>query len=477
MNKFKRNKDKNMENNINFRQKTISHELKKSVKGITLIALVITIIVLLILAGVSIAMLTGENGILTQANEASNKTKEAEAREKLQLEIMGSYGQDGKIDIEQLNENLKNLGIENAGITKLPAKVEMGEKTYAIAGNGSVIDLITIEDAKSDNMLENTENKAIEDNGKIVIVPAGFKLAVDSGTTVDEGIVIEDNNIEINEDGTKSTGNQFVWVPVSQEDFDTVFVRRKGYWLNGTEQALTNYGEANSTGKNSNPEVNESSTTQQEAKEMYASVKANGGFYIGRYEAGTTSETPRTSNVAENVVIKKGANVYNYVTWSKNKTMNEEKVIEGTENNPDGAVELARNFGIKNGYKTVTSTLCYGVQWDAALTWIDPEYDDFAKNSDGMGWYSRVAGNANHQTGIDLKDGDNIKNMTKKIYDLAGNVCECTMESYSNSYQANRVERGGYYNFSGSNMPASYRSNSVPSYSGPRIGFRVTLYL
>ena len=51
----------------------------ESNKGITLIALVITIIVLLILAGVSIAMLTGQNGILTQANEASNKTKEAEA--------------------------------------------------------------------------------------------------------------------------------------------------------------------------------------------------------------------------------------------------------------------------------------------------------------------------------------------------------------------------------------------------------------
>ena len=417
-------------------------------------------------------MLTGENGILTQANEASNKTKEAEAREKLQLEIMGSYGQDGKIDIEQLNENLKNLGIENAGITKLPAKVEMGEKTYAIAGNGSVIDLITIEDAKSDNMLENTENKAIEDNGKIVIVPAGFKLAVDSGTTVEEGIVIEDNNIEINGDGTKSTGNQFVWVPVSQEDFDTVFVRRKGYWFNGTEQALTTFGEADSTGKNS--KVNESSTTQQEAKEMYASVKANGGFYIGRYEAGTTSETPRTSNVTEDVVIKKGANVYNYVTWSKNGTMNEENVVEGTEKNPDGAVELARNFGIKNGYKTVTSTLCYGVQWDAALTWIDPEYDDFAKKSDGMGWYSGVEGNESHQIGIDLKDGENIKNMTKKIYDLAGNVYEWTMESYITYF---RVVRGGKYDISGSDYPASCRDFNFPSDSRLSIGFRVTLYL
>ena len=154
--------------------------------------------------------------------------------------------------------------------------------------------------------------------------------------------------------------------------------------------------------------------------------------------------------------------------------MNEENVVEGTENNPDGAVELARNFGIKNGYKTVTSTLCYGVQWDAALTWIDPEYDDFAKNSTGMGWYSGVDGNENHQTGIDLKDEDNIKNMTKKIYDLAGNVLEWTKESY-NTFS--RVSRGGRYYNSGSYSPASYRYGSNPSVSFPYIGFRVTLYL
>ena len=154
--------------------------------------------------------------------------------------------------------------------------------------------------------------------------------------------------------------------------------------------------------------------------------------------------------------------------------MNEENVVEGTENNPDGEVELARNFGIKNGYKTVTSTLCYGVQWDAVLTWIDPEYDDFAKNSDGMGWYSGVTGNENRQTGIDLKDGDNIKNMTKKIYDLAGNVSEWTMESY-NTFS--RVGRGGYYGYSGSYIPGSYRNFVYPSVSYPCIGFRVTLYL
>ena len=61
--------------------------LKRKEKGITLIALVITIIVLLILAGVSIAMLTGENGILSQAQNAKNETEEAGAIEEIKLAI------------------------------------------------------------------------------------------------------------------------------------------------------------------------------------------------------------------------------------------------------------------------------------------------------------------------------------------------------------------------------------------------------
>ena len=60
-------------------------------KGITLIALVITIIVLLILAGVSIAMLTGDNGILTRATDAKNDTKIAEIAENVQLGIGAAY--------------------------------------------------------------------------------------------------------------------------------------------------------------------------------------------------------------------------------------------------------------------------------------------------------------------------------------------------------------------------------------------------
>ncbi len=60
-------------------------------KGITLIALVITIIVLLILAGVSIAMLTGPNGLLTRANDAKSDTAKAGIKEKVELAIQSVY--------------------------------------------------------------------------------------------------------------------------------------------------------------------------------------------------------------------------------------------------------------------------------------------------------------------------------------------------------------------------------------------------
>ena len=78
-------------------------------KGITLIALVITIIVLLILAGVSIAMLTGENGILTQAQNAKKETERAKIIEEVRLDILGKQTENGSGDIssDELEEILK----------------------------------------------------------------------------------------------------------------------------------------------------------------------------------------------------------------------------------------------------------------------------------------------------------------------------------------------------------------------------------
>ena len=121
--------------------------MQKNSKGITLIALVITIIVLLILAGVTIATLTGDNGILTQAGKAKDKTTEAESIERVQVEVAGSSGLDGTIDKDQLNKNLGNIaglkiGESNFGgeniVKELPATVTLNGYDIGIDANGGV---------------------------------------------------------------------------------------------------------------------------------------------------------------------------------------------------------------------------------------------------------------------------------------------------------------------------------------------------
>lgn len=111
-------------------------------KGITLIALIITIIVLLILAGISIATLTGENGILSKADTAKTKTEEATAEEQVKLAVMASYNQNGKLDIEELKKELGKIQ-GNVTITDtdggFPVTVTVDNKyTFIIDENGNI---------------------------------------------------------------------------------------------------------------------------------------------------------------------------------------------------------------------------------------------------------------------------------------------------------------------------------------------------
>ncbi len=83
-------------------------------KGITLISLVVTIILLLILSAITIGMLTGENGVLNEATKANVATSEADVKEKIQLEMLGSCNIDGTVNFTELKNNLeKNLGVTN----------------------------------------------------------------------------------------------------------------------------------------------------------------------------------------------------------------------------------------------------------------------------------------------------------------------------------------------------------------------------
>lgn len=120
----------------------LNKTLKNNEKAITLIALVITIIVLLILAGISISMLAGDNSILQKSGEAKEKTTVAGEKEQIQLEVLGSYESDGNLIIGTVNDNIKNhiSGVTTDEATEFPLIVKYIQtgNTYKIDSDGTI---------------------------------------------------------------------------------------------------------------------------------------------------------------------------------------------------------------------------------------------------------------------------------------------------------------------------------------------------
>ena len=114
-------------------------------KGITLIALVITIIVLLILAAVSIATLTGENGILTRATDSKTQTEIAEEKEAIGLAYNGVMAENqgrGEVTAEKLKLELSRNGRTDAnasGENPITVTFDSG-RSYTIDADGNISD-------------------------------------------------------------------------------------------------------------------------------------------------------------------------------------------------------------------------------------------------------------------------------------------------------------------------------------------------
>ena len=116
--------------------KTAKKQKLKENKGITLIALVITIIILLILAGVVIATLTGDNGILGKAKTTNDEEK---AKEQIKIAVMGSYGKDGELNYDDLTKNLGQIGIKDLpNEASYPLEVTLDGVSATIEANGEV---------------------------------------------------------------------------------------------------------------------------------------------------------------------------------------------------------------------------------------------------------------------------------------------------------------------------------------------------
>ena len=255
--------------------------------------------------------------------------------------------------------------------------------------------------------------------------------------TVASGLVISD--VADDDLDNSKKGNQFVWIPVA--DYDNNFHLIEGYSNNSLQTRLSQASNPSREAGASKTEIipgkpNAANTVlgTDESVAMYKSVKENGGFYIARYEAGvsnTTSSTTtndtnkQTQNGSVKPVSQKGVGVWNSIAWGGTSSDTASDGLPGNDS-ADGAVKVARSMYTKSSTCGVTSTLCYGVQWDAALNFIDPTYitgnsSGFVKNSSNMGNYS----------GSIATTGSDNAYQQKHVYDLAGNVYEWTMEACS----------------------------------------------
>ena len=421
----------------------------KEMKGITLVALVVTIVVLLILAGVSINLVLGDNGIIAKAKEAKRKSAEATQNDLIGMNELA----------QQLEEKINGSAGGGAG-TKVPAEATAETAPY---------------------FPNNTFTK--------------------KEGTIDTGLVIKD-----------ASGNEYVWVvvpkslynntsynsnnakkPSSSTDYANIEYCLQQYtatYRNGTNYSDTYAADTDNVGW-----FADETAYNNLKNSMLKSVYENGGFYVGRYEAGidTTTGTNRTSNTDKNSdgkytmpstvpVTKADAYPYTYVTRTQ-------------------AQNLASN--VNSGTKT--SSLMFGVQWDLVLAFMSRDtakinqntLSELTSNSTTIGNYNNNLWEIKNVNAKYLSNGKFVQcsNPYKKesnsnillttgaddsfsvqnIYDIAGNVWEWTLEKTSDT-SGYCARRGGSYNNIGSAVPATFRGRDNMTYAHYSIGFRVALW-
>ncbi len=439
-----------------------------NVEGITLIALVVTIVVLLILASVSVTVVFGDNGILQLAKEAGEKTNEAKDKDLRQITI-----------------------------------------------------------AEALMHFENT--KYTDKNGKTITVPAGFAVSgVEGENVVDEGLVIIDSKgnefVWVPVDGVEE-GDKVISVNStnSEEGNNEIQKDEKNGKIIYRQDTKTWKEKANANYKDYKDWWDEENITERKE-----SVKKYGGFYVARYEAGvpesinydeTTKYTEKSNEANRNKSAKevtkenlpasrKGLQAWNYVSQTVAKGLSERMYEDST---------------------SVTSRLIDSQAWDTICHWLskDNKYDvtdstswgnyvnaDSGEGVNGLysihsidynnGWtctenqgnYKRGSVNfearsaEGEQTLYELATGISERNKAKNIYDFAGNMWEWTTEKGSHSSTTTETKTeptgntiyavlrgGGFYN-NGGGYPAAKRSGdyTVGSYDID-VGFRPVLYL
>ena len=297
-----------------------------------------------------------------------------------------------------------------------------------------------------DKVLSTTENKVLKDSkGNIFTVPAGFKVTNDA-ITVDQGIVIEDAT----ESATK--GSQFAWIPVgtiTKSDGTTTTITLGRYDFAEDGIATTYSGmyveeDANDTSTLKNIE---GKSIAKNITDFKNSVLINGGYYIGRYEARTTTVRNDKGDALTQITEKATDPIYNYVIQQQ-------------------AAQQSQGMYTSNEF---TSDLMNSYAWDTATLFLQSCGTNKKYSRQGRGENTSI-----------LQTGTNALTETKKVdkqcnvYDMSGNVFEWTTEMSDDSYSP-CVRRGGYYDYDYGYT--SYRDKNLTSHSNVYIGFRPILYL
>ena len=492
----------------------------KSKKGITLVALVVTIVVLLILAGVSINAVLGDNGIIKKANQAASVTKEAEVKEAINRTILEFYLTN---DYETLEDFLKAKVTEgkidsvtkNADGTLTVKKgeysVTVENKTNSSGGSSSggstggetQTPEITIGEAK---VVANSDGtgSAITDVASVYLgntLYITFSHSITGGTTtVDKTIpyaVTANGTYTFTVTGTVNgksyTKNVSVTVNQFKDVYELTYSDGIVYMPEGFKiakgSASTVQGGVVIEDKDGNQFVWVPVATIADYKRTWytgdgtlskysealpedekTSVEKYKGFYIGRYEAGdkdsTEASTPAlrtsSSSTSNKISIKANQAPYNYVTITQ-------------------AVSLAEGFATKQGYKAKTK-LVSSYAWDTTISFLQKVNSDYGSSSE-EGNYKNITFSYTDITGASQTKASGSEVLVPtgqttpvcNIYDMGGNVWEWTTESYSNTNSPSAL-RGGGCNHNFANSPAGIRSHSSGT-ANADLGFRLTLFM
>ena len=447
---------------MNKKETKISKEIKINKKsarknysnqtGITLIALVVTIVVLLILAGVSLNAIFSENGIIKRAQDAQNKMDQAAENDQKGINELSNW-LDSKING---NSGGNTTGGNTTGGDDNPTTTTTKISTLV----GKVVD-------------KNT--KAEDIYGNKITIPKGFKVVAHGTAAGSATYTYSGDNIPAVQDGivieNGTDGNQFVWVPVGtikNKNNTTNTITLGRYEFDSNTGALksntpvqvasvenctqevtinTNYKELSVfRAGNSATDSTAQNATARNLEEFISTTLANGGYYIARFEASGTASK---------------------ITSKYNQT------VLGNITQPNAAKAAREMYGeIKENNKLVyASDLVNSYAWDTAIIFIQTYSGktDYASHNESKTTKAFTA------TG---KNNDKYCN----IWDMSGNAYECTTE-YSTYSDPRRfcpcVIRGGYYNtnYGEARTYSSYRDYAGMTNSDSHGGLRPLLYV